>query len=149
MELVDKLRQAQKQISDPKTRLVEILDREVRDILDDLESTQEKLVPVSTIPIYEIARWKQFLLLYKQASLKGKIYKVGFYGILFFVVNGVIRMIGHLRILVDEPQFSSETFQINLLGIVVFGGIGLAYRAAAVREYRRFMKKAEAAANSG
>jgi len=142
MELVEKLRQFQKHPSDGKTRLVESLDNEVHDILDDLDSLRETQAPLATSPRQQMADWKQLFLLYKQASLKGRVYKVLFY------VSSVITIFGTAvfipRSLIDQGM--TPSFWVSLLITVAFYlVIALVFRAAAIRDYDRMTMRSMAA----
>lgn len=76
--------------------------------------------------------WRSWLLAYKQASIKGAIYKVLFY---FFLTFSVLGGIGELA-------DGSGSYSGNLLlGLGIFVAIALAFRAAAMRDYRERLKR--------
>ena len=140
MELVEKLRQIQGQTSDSKSKLVGILDMEVDDILNDLESSREIQVPLTTTPPQKVTGWRRFLLLYEQVSLKGKAYKWLFYFFSLFVVVGSFGIV--------SEGYTVQDSIWGLLGLAIYLAIGLAFRVAAVRDYERIMKKAKATVTS-
>ena len=136
MELVEKLRQVKEQTSVSKDRLVGILDKEISHILDDVESIREIQAPWTRTRPDNVARWRKFLLLYKQTSLNGNIYKGLFYGFVFFAVFGVLSIVVR-RIF----QATWDEMFIPAVFTVFYLIVGLCFRAAAAKEYARIMGK--------
>ncbi len=143
IELVEKLRQIQEQTSDSKARLVGILDTEVGDILDDLESLREIQAPLITKPYQKMAGLRRFLLLYKQASRKGKVYRGVFYACFFIAVSG-----GVVGVAEGMSRGTGGDWIFGLVGAAFYLAIGLAFRAAAVRDYEKKTKKTKVATSS-
>ena len=145
LELVEKLRQVSEQGTDSKDRLVKSLDKEIGDILGDLESLREIRAPLKTTPARKVARWRQYLLAYEQASRKGKFYKGLFYVFVFIAGFGgwgfVLERISQPMDLERISQPMDEVWVFGLIGVVFYLAVGLGFRSAAVRDYERTMKK--------
>lgn len=80
-----------------------------------------------------LPQWRSWLLAYKQASIKGAVYKAIFYFLLSFSVLGIIGKF--------TDGSGSGDIGSFLLGLGIFVAIALAFRAAAVRDYRKRLKK--------
>ncbi len=78
-----------------------------------------------------LPRWRSWLLAYKQASIKGAVYKALFYFFLAIMVLGGIGLAGH-------PAKSEDN---TIVGFIAIAAIALAFRAAAARDYRKRLQK--------
>ncbi len=137
MELVERLRSLQEYKGQTKSQFRETLDAEVSNIVAGLAELREAEHPIHITAVEVKPRWRRFLLLYKQASLKGAIYKGLFYTFLLFSVMTAVSFatLTSLEVVVASRIFYS-----------IFAGVfylipSLLFRAAAVRDYRRRLKK--------
>lgn len=137
MELVERLRSLREYKGQTKSQFRETLDAEVSNIVAGLAELREAEHPVHITAVEVKSRWRRFLLLYKQASLKGAIYKGLFYTFLLFSVTVIITF---AIIPWEGGMIANQVFSL------IFGGVfylipSLLFRAAAVRDYRRRLKK--------
>lgn len=93
----------------------------------------EETVRTDSHDMESLPQWRSWLLAYKQVSIKGTVYKVLFY---FLLTISVLGIIGKLT----EGSGSADIGSF-LLGLGIFVTIALAFRAAAVRDYRKRLKK--------
>lgn len=112
------------------------LDNEVEDILRDLEALREAETTAQLDDAVKQSRWRRAFLFYKQASLKGAIYRAFFY---IFSVFTVAIVFGTL--LESSVSGNVEEVFIILLGAAFYLGIALLFRWGAVRDYDRKLVK--------
>lgn len=132
LELVEKLRTLRlvlpKDVADP-------LFREVDDIIGDLEAIRLREVTAIAHSDRPRSRLASLLLLYPQASRKGGIYRAIFY---LFVGLGVVGLLGGM---LEWSSTKSEDHRALVLGAFIYFLVGLAFRAAAVRDYTHHSEK--------
>ncbi len=114
--------------------LADPLSREVDDIVGDLEALRLRDVISIAKPDEERSRFASIFLLYSQASRKARFYKFLFY---IFAGVGVLALVGALESYWNDAD---DSFVI-LTGALFYVGVGLALRAAAVRDYRHRAEK--------
>lgn len=117
----------------------EVLDAELRDILADLGRLRGPEVPLHALGRHmeSLPRWRHWLLAYKQASITGAVYKTLFYVFLALGVLGGIGAMTSPEIRASSPDWVVVAF----LGGGFYVTIGLVFRAFAVREYRKRLRK--------
>lgn len=137
-ELVEKL-QALKKENGTKNADIDItLEDELCDILSDLDSLREIERPPHIKPIEERTWFRQALLLYKQSSIKGALYKS------FFYIFSFLGIFGSFSAVFLAPELTAQRpsdFIAILIGMAFYLGIGLLFRAAAIRDYKRRLDK--------
>jgi len=123
----------------------EVLDAELRDILADLSRLRGPEAPAHVLAsrTENLPRWRSWFLAYKQASVKGALYKALFYVSLAFAVLGGI---GLMTSASDRASGlgATDTVILGFLGGGFYVAIGLAFRAAALRDYRKRLGKGSA-----
>ena len=139
IELVERLRPLQENNELKKRQFNEKLDAVVMDIVEDLAAFRETEQPVHAAAIQAQSRWRRFFLLYEQASIKGRIYRVLFYMFLFFAVAMPV---------LYSTMGSSVGVKQGGVGVGLFSGVFymvlcLLFRSAAVSNYRKMQKKAD------
>ena len=131
IELVERLQSLQKNEGLIKSSFSENLDVIVADIVKDLAEFREKEQPIQVTALQAQPWWQRFLLLYEQASLKGKVFKVLFYMFLFIAVFMVV-----MPLVPDQsPAFSDSI--IGYFSGAFYMFLSLYFRAAAARDYRK------------
>ena len=130
-DLVDKLRTLRsvlpRDVADP-------LPREVDDIVGDLEALRLRDVVTIAEPGKQRSHFASAFLLYRQASRKASFYKGLFY---FFTGIGILASLGAL----DSYLGHEGDAVYILIGALFYIGVGLAFRAAAVRDYSHHAEK--------
>jgi len=138
-QLVEKLRTLRTNLPpDPSDSLV----REVGDIMADLEGLRTTEA-ARAVALSQSSRLATLFLLYRQKSRKAAVYRALFY---IFVGFGILGLFGGLA---DQSSAASEERYYLLLGVALYIGVGLAFRAAAVRDYVRHSEKDRLARKSG
>jgi hypothetical protein len=140
IEVVERVENLQRQAGSPATYR-QLLDAELHDILADLAELRGPQPTASTLErgTEKLAGWRSWFLMYEQASWKGSIYKVLFYIFLLFGVFGGIGLIS----VASAPELSiGEKIAAPLLGAGLYMVVALAFRAGAVRDYRKRLQKA-------
>lgn len=131
VDLVEKLRHLH---ADTTTDPTDPLAREAADILADLEALlAHDTISAPALP--GISRIAGVFLLYKQRSRKASVYRGLFY---FFALIGLIGFLASLTEV--TPKTPGEWFA-RILGAVVYIGVGVAFRASAVRDNVRHSEK--------
>lgn len=131
IELVEKLRSIQESSSDSLR---------IRDIVqfcwDDILRGFESLMPIETrwplVPGEGLRRWRRFLLLYKQPSLKGKVHTVFFHVFLF-----VAPVVGTVCLIYPVENSSKYEWVYPVSGVVFYLVLALLFRAVAVHTYKK------------
>ncbi len=140
VEVVERVQNLQSQVGSPESYR-QLLDAELRDILTDLAELRGPQTRPSSLE-HEgttVSRWRAWLLVYEQASWKGSLYKVLFYVFMFSAVAGG----AGLASVGSDPSFGPvERIIIPLVGAGFYVVIALAFRAGAVRDFRKRMQKA-------
>ncbi len=138
MELVEKLRVSRELNLEVDERNRDVLNMEVTDILYDLEALRGDDDHESSLEPVKLTILRRATLLFRQRSVKGKVYKGVYYFCLFFVI------IGGAGITVEFISSGSlETYFTGLLGAAFYLVLGLFFRAGAVRDYKRITNKSK------
>ena len=131
---------AQKIQGENDTALRAELDSELHDIVAALAELRKANVarhPSAGVSATR-SRWQEWLIAYKQASVKGTLYKFAFYASCLFAVFGFL-----VPTTVNESDVGTlEAFSVALLSGGFYLVIGLAFRSAAVRDYRKRVQTA-------
>jgi hypothetical protein len=115
------------------------LETEVHDIVAALADLRK--IDVGHHPSTDVSAkrsgWREWIIAYKQASVKASVYKL-----VFYVSSGIglIATLGVLALAADQTEVVDDRLQTAFFGLVggaVYLAIGLAFRAAAVRDYRK------------
>lgn len=104
----------------------EVLEAELRGILAELGELRVPEIPAHVLArrTESLPRWRYWLIAYKQACVKGAIYQALFY---IFAAFGVLGGLGG----------ATESWSVGLALLGFYLGIGLIFRAAAVRDFRK------------
>ncbi len=140
VEVVERIRNLQSQAGSPETYR-QLLDAELHDILTDLAELRGPQTRPSSLE-HEgttVSKWRSWFLGYEQASWKGSLYKVLFYLFMFLAIAGA----AGLASVGSDPSFGyAGRIVLPFVGAGFYVVIALAFRAGAVRDFRKRMQKA-------
>jgi len=132
VQIIERLLSLDKYLSNDRAIL---LQEELDDIAQDLIADRVKERLVSGVVVDKISTLRRFLLIYEQPTIKASVYRGFFWFFCFITTVG-----GTSVLLLGSEFYEYEIMMTTLFGLIFYGGIGLLFRSAAIRQQKKLIK---------
>ena len=128
VQVIERLLSLDKHLTDDRTIL---LQEELAEITQDLISDRVKERLGKETVIDSLSTIRRFFLIYVQPTIKASVYRGFFWFFCFIATFGSISVL-----LLGSELYDHEILMTTIFGLVFYGGIGLLFRSAAIRQLR-------------